>query len=73
LTDSGHLRAEQLVRSHRLWEQFLTEEPGLAADRIHPHAEQFEHFTDRRLRDALDQETGGPTQDPHGSRIPPEP
>lgn len=73
LTESGYRRAEQLVRSHRLWEQFLTEEPGLAADRIHPHAEQFEHFTDRRLRDALDQETGGATQDPHGSRIPPEP
>jgi manganese/zinc/iron transport system permease protein len=73
LTEAGHRRAEQLVRSHRLWEQFLTEEPGLAADRIHPHAERFEHFTDRRLRDALDQETGGATQDPHGSRIPPEP
>ena len=72
LTPQGIDRARQLVRSHRLWEQYLVVETGAEADRIHPHAERWEHFTDRPLRDELDRVTEAPDIDPHGSPIPPE-
>jgi manganese/zinc/iron transport system permease protein len=72
LTDSGRRLGAELVRSHRLWEQYLVTEGGVAVDRIHGQAEQLEHFTGRELRDRLQQETSAPVVDPHGSPIPPE-
>jgi manganese/zinc/iron transport system permease protein len=72
LTDSGRRLGAELVRSHRLWEQYLVSEGGVAVDRIHGQAEQLEHFTGRELRDRLQQETSAPALDPHGSPIPPE-
>jgi manganese/zinc/iron transport system permease protein len=72
LTDSGRRLGAELVRSHRLWEQYLVSEGGVAVDRIHGQAEKLEHFTGRELRDRLQQETSAPVLDPHGSPIPPE-
>jgi len=72
LTDAGRQLGSVLVRSHRLWEQYLVAEGGVAMDRIHGQAEQLEHFTNRELRDRLDEVTAAPTTDPHGSRIPSE-
>ena len=72
LTPSGLDRGRELVRSHRLWEQYLVVETGTPTDRIHGHAEQWEHFTDRPLRDELDRATDTPHLDPHGSPIPDE-
>ena len=72
LTPSGQAHGGALVRSHRLWEQYLVSEADFAPDRIHDKAEQFEHFTDRQLRDQLDSETSRPERDPHGAAIPPE-
>lgn len=72
LTDAGRQLGSVLVRSHRLWEQYLVAEGGVAMDRIHGQAEQLEHFTNRELRDRLDDVTAAPTTDPHGSRIPSE-
>lgn len=72
LSDQGKLRARSLVRSHRLWEQYLVSLAGGTFDRIHDKAEQLEHFTDRQLRERLDAETETPQIDPHGSEIPPE-
>jgi manganese/zinc/iron transport system permease protein len=73
LTDKGTLRAQNLVRSHRLWEQYLQDYAGLDPSRVHPQAEKLEHFTDPRLRELLDSETDAPQVDPHGRRIPDEP
>jgi Mn-dependent DtxR family transcriptional regulator len=70
LTPDGHRVAVNLVRAHRLWEQYLINQAGVAADRIHDHAEQFEHVADRQIRDELERETEFPTSDPHGSPIP---
>jgi len=70
LSDSGHLIAGNLVRAHRLWEQYLVDQTGMATDRIHNHAERFEHIPDRQLRDDLERETQYPKLDPHGSPIP---
>jgi len=72
LTDTGRQLGSVLVRSHRLWEQYLVSEGGVAVDRIHGQAEKLEHFTSRELRDRLDQVTAAPAIDPHGSRIPTE-
>jgi len=72
LTDDGRRRAEQLVRSHRLWESYLVEQAEMDRTRIHDKAERWEHFTDRRLRDKLERQTSGGDVDPHGAQIPPE-
>ena len=72
LTDAGRDLGSVLVRSHRLWEQYLVSEGGVAVDRIHGQAEKLEHFTSRDLRDRLDEVTAAPSTDPHGSRIPSE-
>ena len=70
LTQAGRVRAQGLVRSHRLWEQYLFSQVGVGADRIHDKAEQLEHFTDPELRERLDAETDDPKVDPHGRPIP---
>lgn len=72
LTGAGRDRGKRLVRSHRLWEQYLVDQAGSSTERIHVQAEQFEHFTDRNLRDELAKETDAPESDPHGRPIPDE-
>lgn len=66
-TDAGRERAEQLVRSHRLWETYLAEH-NVPQDRLHDVAEQLEHAHD--LADELADELGHPEIDPHGEPIP---
>lgn len=70
LTEQGRQRAQHLVRSHRLWEQYLQDYVGMDASRVHPQAEKLEHFTDPRLQKRLDSETDAPQTDPHGRPIP---
>ena len=72
LTEQGRRRARTLVRSHRLWEQYLVTAGGLEEHRLHGSAERLEHFTDDELRRRLDDETASPRIDPHGAPIPPE-
>lgn len=72
LTAAGRTRGQAIVRSHRLWEQYLVTEAGMVTDRIHDKAEKLEHFTDRSLRQQLDEQMAKPQIDPHGSPIPPE-
>jgi len=72
LTDKGRRVAQNLIRSHRLWEQYLSVEVNASDARLHAQAESLEHFTNSSLRDKLDAETGLSTLDPHGRSIPPE-
>jgi manganese/zinc/iron transport system permease protein len=72
LTEQGRNRARALVRSHRLWEQYLVSAVGVPENRLHSNAEQLEHYTDNSLRIQLDRETAHPTVDPHGAPIPTE-
>ncbi len=72
LTELGAIQAQNLVRSHRLWEQFLSVEARFDSSKIHDQAESLEHFTSRRLREKLEAETAQAVQDPHGRPIPPE-
>ncbi len=71
LTDTGRDAAKLLVRSHRLWEQYLSEHTTVAADHVHSTAERLEHVTDQVLRNKLAVETRSQL-DPHGRRIPQE-
>ncbi len=72
LTEQGRRAAVSLVRSHRLWEQYLVDQANVPSDRIHGQAEQLEHFTNRSVRKELERETLFPSSDPHGSPIPTE-
>lgn len=70
LTPSGRTRAAELVRSHRLWERYLTERGGFKPDHVHDPAERAEHWLDEEGRRKLEENLGHPTVDPHGSPIP---
>ena len=42
LTERGRERGKRLVRSHRLWEQYLVDQAGSGTERIHGKAERYE-------------------------------
>lgn len=70
LTDLGLSEARRVVRNHRLWELFLTQEAKLAADHVHADAEEIEHVLPRDVLARLEQMLDHPTADPHGKPIP---
>lgn len=72
LTPAGRKRAASLVRSHRLWERYLTERAAYKSDHVHDSAERAEHWLDEESRRRLEERLGNPDIDPHGSRIPAE-
>ena len=70
LTDAGFAEAKRVVRNHRLWELFLTQEAHLASDHVHADAEYIEHVLPRDVLRRLEQMLDNPTADPHGQPIP---
>jgi len=72
LTESGRLHAEQLVRSHRLWEAYMAKHFELPDSHLHQTAERVEHFIDQKMRGELASELATPGTDPHGRIIPSE-
>lgn len=70
LTDKGQARAHELVRIHRLWEQYLVEHEGMSPDDVHTEAHRREHTTTAAEAEILDDELGYPARDPHGHVIP---
>lgn len=70
LTDKGMSRARSLVRTHRLWERFLTDEGGRPWDAVHAEAHRLEHFTPEAVTERLAEHLGHPERDPHGAPIP---
>ena len=70
LTDLGFGEARRVVRNHRLWELFLTQEAHLASDHVHADAEYIEHVLPRDVLRRLEQMLDNPTADPHGQPIP---
>lgn len=71
ISDKGLITALGLVRAHRLWETYLQRQVGLTEDQIHDEAERLEHLLTDEFLDEVDRELGYPTEDPHGSPIPP--
>ncbi len=70
LTTQGERWALHVVRAHRLWERYLTDEARMPLGKIHSESERREHsLTEAQLND-LDAALGHPTRDPHGDPIP---
>ncbi len=70
LTPDGTALALRMVRRHRLIETWLVNHVGYAWDEVHDEAEVLEHAMSDRLLDAIDDQLGNPTRDPHGDPIP---
>ena len=70
LTPAGWERACQMVRNHRLWELYLTNEVQYAADHVHDDAEKIEHVLGEKVVRRLERILRNPRHDPHGKPIP---
>jgi DtxR family Mn-dependent transcriptional regulator len=72
LTPKGHAYALHIIRAHRLWERYLADETGYASEDWHDQADLAEHSLSPAMVEALADELGNPTHDPHGDPIPDE-
>ncbi len=70
LTGDGIKYATRLIRTHRLWETYITKEKVTDMEHVHPEAEKIEHILSEDIVDEIDEELGFPEKDPHGSEIP---
>jgi len=70
LTQEGGRVAMNVIRAHRLWEQYLAERTGFDQSEWHLQAEQFEHDFSSEQLDELAGVLGNPIYDPHGDPIP---
>ena len=70
LTPEGWQRACEIVRNHRLWELYLTNEAQIAPDHVHDDAEKIEHVLGEEVVRALERTLDHARIDPHGRPIP---
>jgi DtxR family Mn-dependent transcriptional regulator len=70
LTLEGSRRANVVLRHHRLWECFLTDQLGLTWEKAYEFACELEHATDDAVANALADFLGSPETCPHGNPIP---
>jgi DtxR family Mn-dependent transcriptional regulator len=70
LTREGERLAVHIVRAHRLWELYLTDELGVPVGQVHAQAERAEHRLSPADADRLSAAMGHPETDPHGDPIP---
>ena len=69
LTDCGEREAARVIRAHRLWESFLSQNLPLPLDHLHDPSERLEHFISPEMQGRIAAEVGGEA-DPHGKTIP---
>src|ERR687897_2231546 len=70
LSNAGTKIALEVIRHHRLLEQYLAETLGLSIDAVHAEADRLEHVLSEELEARIDEQLGYPTHDPHGDPIP---
>ena len=70
LTPSGERVALEVIRHHRLLEQYLSQALGMSLDEVHSEADRLEHALSEELEARIDSSLGYPTHDPHGDPIP---
>jgi DtxR family Mn-dependent transcriptional regulator len=70
LTPEGGQVAMNVIRAHRLWEQYLAERTGFSRSEWHQQAERYEHAFSIDELDELAGTLGNPIYDPHGDPIP---
>jgi DtxR family Mn-dependent transcriptional regulator len=72
LTAPGRVRAEKVVRKHRIIERLLTDFMGYTAAEAHVHADELgDTFTDDMVT-RIDERLGHPDRCPHGWPVDPE-
>ncbi|QCU90384.1 metal-dependent transcriptional regulator [Thiomicrorhabdus sediminis] len=70
LTESGRKIALNMIRKHRILEQYLVERLGYSWDEVDEEAEVLEHAISDKLANRMWSDLGEPSHDPHGSPIP---
>jgi DtxR family Mn-dependent transcriptional regulator len=70
LTAAGERVAIEMIRHHRLLEQYLAQTLGVSIDAVHAEADRLEHALSEELEALIDASLGFPTHDPHGDPIP---
>jgi DtxR family Mn-dependent transcriptional regulator len=70
LTDEGRRVALEVIRHHRLLEQYLSERLGVPLADVHAEADRLEHKLSEEVERRIDVLLGHPTHDPHGHPIP---
>ncbi len=70
LTEAGERIALEVIRHHRLLEQYLAETLGVGIDAVHAEADRLEHALSEELEARIDRSLGYPKHDPHGDPIP---
>ena len=70
LTSTGERVALEVIRHHRLLEQYLAQALGIPLEEVHIEADRLEHVLSEELEARIDHSLGYPTHDPHGDPIP---
>lgn len=70
LTENGKTEAARVVRSHRLWELYLSKRMNFKEDHLHDSAESMEHLITPEIEAELLKDLNFPEEDPHNKRIP---
>jgi DtxR family transcriptional regulator, Mn-dependent transcriptional regulator len=71
LTAAGTVRAERVVRKHRLIERFLTDFLGYTAAEAHVHADELGDTFSEDMVERIEERLGNPDRCPHGWPVDP--
>jgi DtxR family transcriptional regulator, Mn-dependent transcriptional regulator len=66
LTPAGQVRAEKVVRKHRIIERLLTDFMGYTAGEAHVHADELGDTFSDDMVERIDEKLGHPDRCPHG-------
>ncbi len=72
LTASGRVRAERVVRKHRIIERLLTDFMGYTGAEAHERADELGDTFDDEMIDRIDERLGHPERCPHGWPVDPQ-
>lgn len=70
LTDAGTPIALEVIRHHRLLEEYLTEHLEYDWSEVHDEADKLEHHISEQFAERVAEVLGDPEIDPHGDPIP---
>lgn len=70
LTTDGRSYALRVIRIHRVWEKYLSEETGVSEKDWHHEAETKEHILSIEEANQIAEQLNNPLFDPHGDPIP---
>ena len=72
LTPAGRVRAERVVRKHRIIERLLTDFLGYTAAEAHVHADELGDTFSEEMVERIEERLGHPERCPHGWPVDPE-